>query len=345
MSNSLQTQRGINMPKLKSRMMFDVVLTVMLVFEMFYQLTGNLLHEIVGAAFFICIVVHLLFSSRWIKDTAKSIGKNKMNRRRKSLTIVAMLLFVDVLALAFSSIVISNTLWTAGIDLSALNPNGIWYPIHTASAYGLCALTLGHLAMHWVSMAHVMRIEYNPERRQAIGQCVNVAVGLGALALGVAGAQQVGQALPLDLLDGDSTNTVESSSTASASSSTAPMSTRDTMDSLATTNAPAANESESLPLDRTQTKSSKQGKSASRSSSTREQQSNDVALSNDASSTQSETTAERTEEQSPAYETTSESGTSESSSSQNLGTCTLCPKHCSLSSPRCNKPYAAGLIS
>ena len=333
------------MPKLKSRMMFDVVLTIMLIFEMFYQLTGNLLHELVGALFFICIITHLLFSSRWIKDTAKSVGKKKMNSRRKGLAIVAALLFVDILALGASSAIISNTLWSAGIDLTALNPNGIWYPIHTASSYGLCVLTLAHLAMHWTSMAKVMKIEYNPARRKAIGQCVNVAVGLGALALGVAGVKQVGQALPLELLDGDSSALADSGSATSPSANASPMSMCDTADPIANAEAEAQTDQKSQARDRKRDKANDKDKNTDSTTNKAEDQVENTSSSNDADEEQHEEAVEYYDEE-PSYDEpeVEEEESYESSSSQDLGTCPLCPKHCPLSSPRCNKPYEAGLI-
>ena len=129
----------------RGRIVFDLLLTVLLLFECLHQLTGNALHEIVGAAFFICIVIHLTFASRWIKSAAGSLKNGDMAKRQKKLAVVALLLAVDVVVLMCSSVIISQLLWDAGFDFTALNPGNIWYPIHTVAAYALCILVLGCL--------------------------------------------------------------------------------------------------------------------------------------------------------------------------------------------------------
>ena len=78
------------MGSMQKRIIFDVALSVLLVFEMLYQLTGNALHEIVGAAFFACIVVHLVFAAKWIKRSAMAIGSGQLAKKQKRLAIVAV---------------------------------------------------------------------------------------------------------------------------------------------------------------------------------------------------------------------------------------------------------------
>ena len=99
---------------------------------------------------------------------------------------------IDVIALGFSSIVISQTLWDAGIDFTALNPGNIWYPVHTVSAYGLSILVLGHLVMHWATVADTFKIAYDPSRREAIGSALNGIVMVGGIALGITGVMRAG---------------------------------------------------------------------------------------------------------------------------------------------------------
>ena len=306
------------MPKLKRRMIFDLLLTVMLVFEMFYQFTGNLLHEIVGFAFFLCIVVHLLLSRRWISSTARSVGKKKMNARRKGLAIMAVLLFIDLLVMIFSSIIISNVLWGFGVDLSFLNPGGIWVPLHSASAYGLCVLVLVHLAMHWVQVAGVMKVEYDPSRRRAIGQCVGAVVGIGAVALGVVGANQVG---------GSASEAMARMLNTEAEPEETPSSTGDA----------SASQSSS-----TSAESAARSGSSSRSGSghTHKRNSSGSSSSGSEGSSSQSGAAESTSPQSSAPE----SGSGSNGAGTASGVCPLCPKKCSLSAPKCNKPYNEGLI-
>ena len=138
------------MSSVRGRIIFDLLLTAVLLFEVLHQLTGNVAHEIVGAAFFVCIIIHLVFASRWLKDAASAIKAGALAKRQKRLAVIAFLLFVDFVVLVVSSVMISELLWGAGIDLTALNPGKIWYPVHTVAAYLLCILVLGHLAMHLI---------------------------------------------------------------------------------------------------------------------------------------------------------------------------------------------------
>lgn len=172
---------------MRNRVLFDIVLTLALVFEMLYQFTGNLAHEIVGALFFCCIIAHLALNRKWIGSIPKSVATRSMAKRNKLLFGVACLLAVDVLLLAFSSLIISEQLWRAGVNLSALNPGNVWYPIHVGSSYALCILVLLHLSLHWVNVADALKIEYDPSRREAISSGVNAVFMIGAVALGIGG--------------------------------------------------------------------------------------------------------------------------------------------------------------
>ena len=176
----------------RKRILFDLFLTIVLVFEVLHQLTGNTAHEIVGIAFFVCIIVHLTFASKWLKRTATALGAGELEGRQRRLLVVAALLFVDVIVLAVSSVMISELLWNAGVDLTALNPGRIWYPVHTVAAYVLCVLVLGHLAMHWSSVAKALAVPYDPSRRESISHALNGIVMIGGIALGITGVARAG---------------------------------------------------------------------------------------------------------------------------------------------------------
>ena len=180
------------MVSIRKRVALDVVLTIMLVLEMLYQLTGNMFHEIAGALFLACIIVHIGIAARWIGRAASALSKGELAARQRRLFAVAVLLALDVVVLAVSSVIISQTLWDAGVDLTAFNPGNIWYPLHTASAYVLCILVLGHLAMHWVTVADALKVPYDQSRRDAVSSALNGVVMIGGIALGITGALRAG---------------------------------------------------------------------------------------------------------------------------------------------------------
>ena len=261
----------------RSRIIFDLLLTFLLVFECFHQLTGNVAHEIVGAAFFVCIVIHLCFASRWIRNAAAALGKGAMAKQQKKLGIVALLLAVDLATLIFSSVIISQLLWDAGADFTGLNPGNIWYPIHTVAAYTLCILVLGHLSMHWKTVADTLSVPYDPSRREAISHAVNAVVMIGGIALGATGIARAGfQASDFSVNEDEGSSTVVSGY----------------REVNAQTGEYTAKEMEV------------------------------ASISDGGASIKEDGLAE---EEAP--------------------TCPICPRQCKLSSPRCNRPYEAGLIS
>ncbi len=91
-------------------------------------------------------------------------------------------------ALVASSIAISQLLslatgiWTIG------NTRSIWVIIHTVSSYGMCALVVVHLLLHWSSIAAAFKIPYDPARRQAISTGAGALAAVSVIALGLASA-------------------------------------------------------------------------------------------------------------------------------------------------------------
>ncbi|RVU98047.1 cytochrome b/b6 domain-containing protein [Coriobacteriales bacterium OH1046] len=193
------------MSNLSRRLGLDLVLTIMLVLEMFYSITGNTLHEAVGFAFFLGVGMHLLLSRAWIAGAIRTISSDTktLSPKRARLALVAGLLVADGALLVFSSLVISNTLYRWGIGLGALNTSALWATIHTASAYGLCVLAVAHLAMHWPLIAKSLRVAYDPSRRTAIGYAVGAAAAVGMFAIGNTGLAKTAGLLEGERTDGE----------------------------------------------------------------------------------------------------------------------------------------------
>ena len=179
----------------KARIAFDAILSALLVVEMFFQLTGDFLHEVLGVVFFICIAAHLVLSRAWIAGTSAAIKGKRMTARRWLLATMGILLALAMIALVASSLMISQVLSSAGISLAVAGTGEVWYLVHVASSYLLCALVVVHLAMHWIAVASVFKVPYNPARRKAIGAAVNTVAVVGVVALGATGFGAAGDAL------------------------------------------------------------------------------------------------------------------------------------------------------
>ncbi|MBQ9067764.1 MAG: DUF4405 domain-containing protein [Eggerthellaceae bacterium] len=351
------------MSKTKKRIILDVALTAMLVFEMLYQLTGNALHEYVGFAFLACIGAHLVLARKWIASTASLLGTRQLNTRRKVLAVVALLLAVDMGLLAISSVVISNTLWNLGLDLSFMNPGDIWAPIHTATSYGLCAIVGVHLASHWLFFAKHFNIAFDPTRRRAIGQSVNVVAGLGALALGVGGYAQVKELLIANALEqaegtgGANNDANEAAPSQLSLDGTTPQEKQSTMQDNMQDNMDSTQKDSSAYPQNTQERTHRKGKHGrgSGAQDTNAEGQNTLNESNgqgNGSTNPDGNSNQWGESYNPESSGTQDSGSDEQGtesvqeqpSGSPTGICTLCRKKCSFDNLKCDKPYREGLL-
>lgn len=345
------------------RVVLDTALTLMLVFEMFIQFTGEFLHEVVGFAFFATVVLHLALSAAWVKKTARNAKEGKMTARRTALAVVGSLLAVTMIILGVSSVAISGILSSAGF-VWPIGTYAMWATVHAFSSYALCALVVVHLAMHWVFLASAFKVPYNPSRRRAIATGVNTVAALGVLALGSTAvgkiAPQAVSAASTDQATAGAAGESAAVETANASGvsagsesfgnvSDAPAPTADTSAPSTDTSAPSTD---------APAPSGKSGKSHGKGSSSSASASSSGAPSGSSSTVPSAGSASAS---APANEGSSgstgngnssgsaspssgPSSASNTSSSSVSGICTLCRKQCSLSAPKCDKPYAAGLL-
>ncbi len=295
------------------RVALDVALTLMIVFEMLIQFTGEFLHEVVGFAFFATIIAHILLSMLWVKSTARVAKSGKLTARRTALAVVGILLAVATVVLAVSSIAISGLLASAGF-VWLIGTYAMWATVHTVSSYALCALVVVHLAMHWAFLANAFKVPYDPSRRRAISTGVNAVAALGVVALGVTVAGKTLPQVASSVVDRESTGF--SGDQLSDVSETAPVQ--------------ATNEVE--------VQSSGHGKKSGKS------WASSSASATGSSSSGSSAAPQASDSTSEIATTEPSQSTSESASPTSTSICTLCRKQCPLSAPKCDKPYEAGLI-
>ena len=303
----------------KFRVVLDVAMSVMLVFEMFIQFTGDFLHEVVGFAFFGTIVLHMLLSVSWAKSTARlAKKKGRIGGRRLALAVMGCLLALAIVVLAVSSIAISNLIASTGFSWP-LGSYALWAAVHSASAYALCALVAVHLAMHWAFLASAFKVPYDPSRRRAIGAGVHAVAAIGAVALGVTALSQAKPALATD-----------ASATVAASDGKHKLPRPEEWVVADTASEKPAEKAEDSAVDPELVAS--EAPSASESQST-------VTFEAPSASEEPEPVAPEITFEEPDQAVSEDTDVVEVS-----GICTLCRKQCPLSAPRCNKPYDAGLI-
>lgn len=250
----------------KMRPFIDILMGIMLVFEMFYLFTGNFLHEVVGTVFFITLIAHIVLSRKWLNGVAVKVRqRQKLPFKNKAKIGIIIALVASLLLLLISSVLISNILSTATGWMLTGTLYDVLVSVHTACGYAVCIAVICHVGIHWVGLFRSLKIPYDPGRRRAINVGVTTLTSIGVIAVAMSAAKE------LALLD-----------------------------------AVAA-------------------EAKSQAGSTSESQEGSASKSQDGKESQG-------------------SSTSQNQSGSNSAICTLCKKRCSLSAPKCNKPYAAGLI-
>lgn len=336
---NIRCGRGYCMGRKTIRVIFDVLLTIMIVFEMFIQYTGNFLHEVIGFAFFATVVAHLILSAKWMKSVARSAKKGRLSMRNGMLAAMGILLAGTMLVLGVSSVAISNILSSAGM-VWTIGSYSTWATVHAASSYLLCALVVMHLAMHWAFLASAFKVEYNPARRRAINAGVHAIAGVGAIALGITAIREVSPqtTATIALADDSDRRAFENPSDIVEESTSSP-------ESAAAESANTANTD------------GKGNRHHSKGGKRRAEQ-----IDNTSSSETADTSDEPNsygipngqenvnsyEDQNALDKNTYDYSEPEEFEQPNIstasGTCPLCHKNCPLSAPQCNKPYEAGLI-
>ena len=369
------------MKKIRMRLGFDIALGLLLIFEMLYTLTGNVLHELVGVVFFATMAAHLVFARKWSGSMVRSLKeRQKLPGEQKARLAIAIALALCAVALAVSSVAISNLLGPSPEYLLS-GAYTAWCLVHTVSAYGMCALAVVHLLLHWVFVAKVLKISYNPERRQAINTAMGAVAGVAAVAIGAAGLQAVASFADAPVADqlgegvpGGRNSSGPNDSGRNGSGGNGgegPDADGDLpADGSNGNNAPDSNEGEAAPSSpegseeaapsqRNQRGQRRRGtEEGGDSSSSGEGSSSNGRNGSNAPDDGSASGSDGSNDRQPssgngsgsngsngtAPDSGNGSGSNGGNGSSTSDICTLCRKYCPLSAPRCNKPYAAGLI-
>ena len=94
-------------PKIKTAI--DFLMTVLLLFLMAYQITGQKLHEWFGTGMLVLFVIHNILNRKWYG----SLGKGKYKLLRIVQTINNFSILISMLCLGFSGIVMSRYVFAA----------------------------------------------------------------------------------------------------------------------------------------------------------------------------------------------------------------------------------------
>lgn len=339
------------MKKIRMRLGFDIALGLLLIFEMLYTLTGNVLHELVGIVFFATMAAHLVFARKWSGSMVRSLKeRRKLPDEQKARLAIAIALALCAVALAVSSVAISNLLGPSPEYLLS-GAYIAWCLVHTVSAYGMCVLAVVHLLLHWVFVAKVLKISYNPERRQAINTAMGAVAGVAAVAIGASGLQAVasfaGVPLAGQLDDGASGGRNGSGRKGSGANGGEAPDPDGELPADDFNGRGSADDDGELPADDNKSDgvpSDPEGSEEAAPSQRNQRGQRRRGMEEGSSSGSSGDGNGSNDGNDIAPDFGNGSGSNDGNGGSTSDICTLCRKYCPLSAPRCNKPYAAGLI-
>lgn len=143
------------------RYLLDLLLLLLLVFEMTFFYLPPVLHEIMGVLMIIPILYHLALNRRYVF----ALGRGRWNGPRGLRLLLNVLLMLACLVTIVSGCLTSSQLFTGLVPFS-LRSNPTLYQLHSAAARYFLILAGLHLGMHvtawWQRWLHLAGITSRP---------------------------------------------------------------------------------------------------------------------------------------------------------------------------------------
>lgn len=131
-----------------SKINFALDLTILSAFLLVYNpaITGNTIHEWLGVAFTVALIVHLLMHWKWIAAITTQFFKKLFHQSRLNY-IVDLLFYIAMTGSIFSGLMISKVVLSRlGIHLDVSRG---WKSIHVLTSDASLILLGIHFALHW----------------------------------------------------------------------------------------------------------------------------------------------------------------------------------------------------
>jgi len=131
------------------RLVIDLAMTVLMLVVMAYHVTGNAIHELVGAVLFMLFIFHNILNRRWYK----TIIRGKYNVRRILKIVVNLLFLVSMVVVMISSVPISRDVF----PYFPINNDMIVRQIHVLTAYWGFIFMAVHIGLSWGTIINAVR--------------------------------------------------------------------------------------------------------------------------------------------------------------------------------------------
>ena len=131
--------------KLKQKLIMDGIMLILLIILMNYDLTGGLIHELLGFVILAGFIVHVAVNRRYYGAMIRAIRRNEAGPKGKAAFAINIILPVFAIMMLISSVVISTELLPG---ISAKFTSELWVPVHIVCAAGLLICVFIHVCMH-----------------------------------------------------------------------------------------------------------------------------------------------------------------------------------------------------
>lgn len=153
------------------RRIIDVCMTISLLLLMAYQVTGETVHEWMGIAMTVLVIVHQILNRRWYQ----ALFKGKYNAYRIVTTAVNLLLLLSFALTALSGMSMSSH---AVPFMYGLTPAAFARQMHLAMSHWAFLLMGMHLGLHIPAMTAGMRLEGTKKKILTAAFCCIAVIGL-----------------------------------------------------------------------------------------------------------------------------------------------------------------------
>lgn len=128
-------------PKPVVKTITDIAMTVLFLILMAYHVTGNSLHEWLGAALFLLFIIHHILNLKWYRG----LFKGKYTTSRVLMAAIDLLLFAAMAGMMISGIMLSREVF----GFLNLRAGMFGRRLHMVStAWGFCLMSV-HIGLHW----------------------------------------------------------------------------------------------------------------------------------------------------------------------------------------------------
>lgn len=137
------------------KIILDIVMFIMFLFLMFTNITGVLIHEILGIVIFILVILHIVINRKWLFSISKNIKNKNIKTKFKIMCIIDWLMTIIIFIITISGMILST-------DLFSFIPNNNYnlsYNIHLYLSDMEIIIMFIHLGLHLNEVYKKLKID------------------------------------------------------------------------------------------------------------------------------------------------------------------------------------------